>query len=518
MFGTAGTGGSAPGIAGALGAVSAGAGFAASAPVTGSGFFVRRAAMPSALAGSAPARDGGLSRQAAATSGTASREARRLTVSSLERQRMPMRRLSPTPGAARAWASGSAAATSVGQGSVGRARTWRGVAGPSGIASAAPVRGGALEFASRLGASNAGRGVRRETGATTDAAARGSGFSAASTSRGPQHTMSGGFLAPHVASMPGALSRSMLAGVSRSGSGAGRGEVAAALASRGHAGPPRTSGSLALARSLEIAVPASSPRALRAGAPLGARAATALAGATGLASLEVARSVRGQALGGMAGHVQTGSTGAGALASRLPAAPGMGVAPLQALAMGDGPASIASRSSASSMPSMSSMSSMPRSASVSPLGIARSMVGSLPVSGAGAMGGVANAAGEVARTVAEEAATQQVARLTEGRVADGLSPTSNAGGYSGGQAGGASAGWASAGGGVQRAVVGGGPAGESSAGGAAPVGGAAEDAQREALMQFAMSDEFEGRLMEFLEERLLGEIERRGGRYGGWFA
>jgi hypothetical protein len=43
-------------------------------------------------------------------------------------------------------------------------------------------------------------------------------------------------------------------------------------------------------------------------------------------------------------------------------------------------------------------------------------------------------------------------------------------------------------------------------------------AQQDALLRFAMSDAFEERLLEFLEDRLLGEIERRGGRYGGGFA
>src|SRR5690606_19114569 len=66
-----------------------------------------------------------------------------------------------------------------------------------------------------------------------------------------------------------------------------------------------------------------------------------------------------------------------------------------------------------STPSIGSIPSTPRSASTSALSIARSTVGSLPVSGAGAMGGVANAAGEVARTVAEETATQQIARFAD---------------------------------------------------------------------------------------------------------
>ncbi len=138
----------------------------------------------------------------------------------------------------------------------------------------------------------------------------------------------------------------------------------------------------------------------------------------------------------------------------------------------------------------------PRSASMSPLAIARSAVGTLPVSGVGAMGGVASAAGDVARSAAEEAVSQHVARQTSGGAAAGGAGSTVH--YS-----------SAAGSSVLRAVeAGGAPA-------PAPVD---EEAQQEAMLKFATSDEFEERLMEFLEDRLLGEIERRGGRYGGWFA
>lgn len=125
------------------------------------------------------------------------------------------------------------------------------------------------------------------------------------------------------------------------------------------------------------------------------------------------------------------------------------------------------------------------------------------------MGGVANAAGEVARTVAEETATQQIARFAD---AGGGSTSSSS--YMPGL-------MTAAAGNVQRALgVGGGADTHSSHDGAASdsASAASEDARHESMMRFTMSDEFEGRLMEFLEERLLGEIERRGGRYGGWFA
>jgi hypothetical protein len=47
---------------------------------------------------------------------------------------------------------------------------------------------------------------------------------------------------------------------------------------------------------------------------------------------------------------------------------------------------------------------------------------------------------------------------------------------------------------------------------------ARQEAQQEEFLKFASSDEFRDLMMELLEDRLLSEIERRGGRYGGWFA
>ncbi|MEX1023261.1 MAG: hypothetical protein WD058_08940, partial [Dehalococcoidia bacterium] len=70
----------------------------------------------------------------------------------------------------------------------------------------------------------------------------------------------------------------------------------------------------------------------------------------------------------------------------------------------------------------------------------------------------------------------------------------------------------SAGGRVQRGIEGDGGSADASD------DGRDEDRQREAWMRFTESDDFEGRLMELIQDRLLGEIERRGGRYGGWFA
>lgn len=62
-------------------------------------------------------------------------------------------------------------------------------------------------------------------------------------------------------------------------------------------------------------------------------------------------------------------------------------------------------------------------------------------------------------------------------------------------------------------------------GGGAPVEGGdgnpegeLSPAQEQQWLRFAMSDEFQGLMVELLEDRLLSEIERRGGRYGGWFA
>lgn len=137
----------------------------------------------------------------------------------------------------------------------------------------------------------------------------------------------------------------------------------------------------------------------------------------------------------------------------------------------------------------------------------RSTVGALPVSGNGAIAaGVATSvAGEIARSVAASAVSEHLERET-GEGGTGFVRTSP---------GGTSLG-------IARSLNGGAPitvrrALDDSAD--AEVGAPRDlDAQKDELLRFAMSDEFEERLLEFLEDRLLAEIERRGGRYGGWFA
>jgi hypothetical protein len=54
----------------------------------------------------------------------------------------------------------------------------------------------------------------------------------------------------------------------------------------------------------------------------------------------------------------------------------------------------------------------------------------------------------------------------------------------------------------------------------APPGGGAtgEETRRKEWLSFAASDEFATLIMESIEDRLMDAIERRGGRYGGWFA
>ena len=109
-----------------------------------------------------------------------------------------------------------------------------------------------------------------------------------------------------------------------------------------------------------------------------------------------------------------------------------------------------------------------------------------------AAGVASSVAGDIARDVVETALTQRFEQQTSGRA-----PTT---------------GFAS------RAVEARGDSdgtNEQQPGGSA---GFSAEAHEDELLKFAMSDAFEARLMEFLEDRLLGEIERRGGRYGGGFA
>lgn len=108
-----------------------------------------------------------------------------------------------------------------------------------------------------------------------------------------------------------------------------------------------------------------------------------------------------------------------------------------------------------------------------------------------AAGVASSVAGDIARDVVETAITQRFEQQTSGRA-----PTT---GF------------------LSRAVTTDDSNGtnEQQPGGSA---GFSAEVHEDELLKFAMSDAFEARLMEFLEDRLLGEIERRGGRYGGGFA
>lgn len=112
-----------------------------------------------------------------------------------------------------------------------------------------------------------------------------------------------------------------------------------------------------------------------------------------------------------------------------------------------------------------------------------------------AAGVASSVAGDVAREAVETAMSERLDRSLAGGSSSGggIARSVDAGGFEQ----------------VQRAV---GDGGES-----AP-GGFDADTHQDELLRFAMSDAFEERLLEFLEDRLLNEIERRGGRYGGGFA
>ncbi|MGE3960557.1 MAG: hypothetical protein AB7F65_02610 [Dehalococcoidia bacterium] len=127
--------------------------------------------------------------------------------------------------------------------------------------------------------------------------------------------------------------------------------------------------------------------------------------------------------------------------------------------------------------------------------VRRSGVTSLPVSGNGsiAAGVATSVAGEVARSAVEEAVADRLQRTPAGDAPSMLARSAGGGGALR----------------VQRATD------ESADGMVPPLN---IETQKDELLRFTMTDEFEERLLEFLEDRLLGEIERRGGRYGGWFA
>lgn len=153
---------------------------------------------------------------------------------------------------------------------------------------------------------------------------------------------------------------------------------------------------------------------------------------------------------------------------------------------------------------------IPRSAAGVPGG-ARRPSGRLPVSGVGAIAGAANSvAGEVARSVA-----------------DGI--TRSSGGGSGGSRGGSGddsvTRWldGSSGGDdgtVRRARTDeeGEDGGPRSGGNQSEPSPEQEEKKRDEWLKFMTTDAFRDQLLEMLQERLLGELERRGGRQGGWFA
>lgn len=109
-----------------------------------------------------------------------------------------------------------------------------------------------------------------------------------------------------------------------------------------------------------------------------------------------------------------------------------------------------------------------------------------------AAGVASSVAGDIARDVVETALTQRFEQQTSGRAA--------------------------ASGQVSRSPLSAGDSDGGPGGQQADRAGFDAETHEDELLKFAMSDAFEARLMEFLEDRLLGEIERRGGRYGGGFA
>lgn len=149
---------------------------------------------------------------------------------------------------------------------------------------------------------------------------------------------------------------------------------------------------------------------------------------------------------------------------------------------------------------------LPRSAAPPEIAPSREQFSRLPVSGIGAVAGAANSvATQVARSVADDIAE---------------SARSSSGGSSGSSGGSVEmvtrtfVAPSSGGGVVQRT-----PDGQSSRrSGGDNEGAHDEETQREAWLKFTASDAFRDQVLEMLQERLLAELERRGGRHGGWFA
>lgn len=167
----------------------------------------------------------------------------------------------------------------------------------------------------------------------------------------------------------------------------------------------------------------------------------------------------------------------------------------------------AAAASGGAMPAnLAGIPALPRSAAAPEVAPSRDQFSRLPVSGIGAVAGTANSvATQVARSVADDIAES----------------TRSSSGGSGGSSGGGgyvtrTFGAASGGGTVQRSPDDQAPS--SQRGGEGTEDPQRDEAQREAWLKFTASDAFRDQVLEMLQERLLAELERRGGRHGGWFA
>lgn len=174
---------------------------------------------------------------------------------------------------------------------------------------------------------------------------------------------------------------------------------------------------------------------------------------------------------------------------------------------GGASAGVADRSAAAaSMPAnLAGAPALPRSAAAPEIAPSREQFSRLPVSGIGAVAGAANSvATQVARSVADDIA--ESARSASG---------GSGGSSSGGEMVTRTFGATSSGGMVQRSPD---DQSQSSNSGGRDEGARDEEAQRDAWLKFTASDAFRDQVLEMLQERLLSELERRGGRHGGWFA
>jgi len=150
---------------------------------------------------------------------------------------------------------------------------------------------------------------------------------------------------------------------------------------------------------------------------------------------------------------------------------------------------------------------IPRSAAGNSGG-ARRASGRLPVSGVGAIAGAANAvAGEIARSVADDITRSSGGSARGGSGGDTVTRWFD--GSSGGDEGT-----------LRRAESdeGGSHGGSRSGDRDSDSSPEQEEKKRDEWLKFMTTDAFRDQLLEMLQERLLGELERRGGRQGGWFA